>query len=251
MEIVIIGSGNIAFHLAKAFTEKQMKISQIFGRNETTLKEISHKTNIPYSTVRLHNADLYLLCVSDTAIPSVSRQIVNPNCLVAHTSGSLPIDILEGNYRKACFYPMQTFSKNKSLNYSKIPIFIESENNKDVIFLKELAEKISKNVMLINYEQRKYLHLTAVFSCNFVNHLFAIAEEISIRQNIPFEYFHPLIEETIEKIYSMAPKLAQTGPAIRNDIRVLQLHENLINDDLQKEIYKAMNKSIQKMYGLA
>lgn len=104
--------------------------------------------------------------------------------------------------------------------------------------------------MRINYEQRQYLHLTAVFTCNFVNHLFAQGKEIADEQNIPFEYFLPLITETTEKIYTMSPRLAQTGPAVRNDTDILKLHENLITNNLQKEIYTIMNASIQKMYGL-
>lgn len=250
MEIVIIGSGNVAHHLANAFTNEQINITQIFGRNANALAKISQQTKIPYSTTLLHKADLYLICVTDSAIADVTQQIINLDALVAHTSGSLPINILEGNFRKACFYPMQTFSKNKPLNYSEIPFFIEAENDTDAVMLQNLAQKISQKVMLTNYQQRKYIHLTAVFSCNFVNHLFAIAKEISDQQNIPFEYFYPLIKETTEKIHSIEPKLAQTGPAVRNDIRVLELHKNLITNNLHKEIYETINKSIQKMYGL-
>lgn len=250
MEIVIIGSGNVAHHLANAFTKKQINITQIFGRNENALAEISQQTKIPYSTTLLHKADLYLICVTDSAITKVTQQIINPNALVAHTSGSLPINILEGKFRKACFYPMQTFSKDKPLNYSEIPFFIETENDTDAITLQNLALKISQKVMLTNYEKRKYIHLTAVFSCNFVNHLFAIAKEISDQQNIPFKYFYPLIKETTEKIHSIEPKLAQTGPAVRNDIRILEIHKDLITNDLYKKIYESMNNSIQKMYKL-
>ena len=104
--------------------------------------------------------------------------------------------------------------------------------------------------MVSNYEKRKYIHLTAVFSCNFVNHLFSRAKEISDAQEIPFHYFLPLIEETVEKIHNIEPKLAQTGPAVRNDTRILEIHEKLINDDEQLKIYKTINESIKKMYEL-
>ena len=250
MKIVILGSGNVAFHLAKAFSEKGISISQVFGRNKADLKEISEKFKIPCSTTDLASADFYIIAVSDDFVGEISKIILQNNCLVAHTSGSLPKEILVGNYRKASFYPLQTFSKIKDLNYSEIPFFVEAENVDDLKMLEDLASKISKNVMKSDYEKRKYIHLTAVFACNFVNHLFARGKEISDSQNIPFHYFIPLIEETVAKIREIDPKLAQTGPAIRNDERVLKIHEELIQDEEQLKIYQTMNESIKKMYEL-
>ena len=248
MQIVLIGSGNVAFHLAKAFTEAQIPISQIFGRNTTELQKISEQFSIPFSTETLVDADLYIISVSDSSIAEVSALIKNENALVAHTSGSVSREALNGNYRKSVFYPLQTFSKSKNLDYSKIPFFIDAENENDEEILKNLASKISKNVMLANNEKRKYIHLTAVFACNFVNHLYARAKEISDSQGIPFDYFLPLIDETTQKIHELEPKLAQTGPAIRNDEKVLKLHESLLTDEEKLKIYKTLNESIKKMY---
>ncbi|MDO4224527.1 MAG: DUF2520 domain-containing protein [Bergeyella zoohelcum] len=248
MEIIIIGSGNVAYHLAKAFTERQIPIKQVFGRNENALKNLSNELNLPYSTEKLDQADLYLICVSDSAVAEVSNLIKDDKVLVAHTSGSLPKEVLQGNYRKASFYPLQTFSKNKKLNYKDIPFFIEAENNTDTELLKHLAERISSKVTLADYEKRKYIHLTAVFSCNFTNHLFSIAKEIADQQGIPFEYFLPLINETTEKIHQIEPKLAQTGPAVRNDQRILKLHEELITNPLHLRLYQLFNESIFKLY---
>lgn len=248
MKIVIIGSGNVAFHLAKAFTQNNIEVSQIFGRNEVELNKISEELNIPYSTKELADADLYLISVSDSAVEQVSDLIKTEKALVAHTSGSLPLEILKGNYRKASFYPLQTFSKTKNLDYSKIPFFIETENQIDEKSLFELASIISENVETSDYEKRKYIHLTAVFACNFVNHLFARAKEISDSQDLPFQYFIPLIDETVEKIHHLEPKLAQTGPAVRGDERVLKLHEDLITDKEHLKIYQLMNESIKKIY---
>ena len=248
MQIVLIGSGNVAFHLAKAFTEAQIPISQIFGRNTTELQKISEQFSIPFSTQTLADADLYIISVSDSSIAEVSSLIKNENALVAHTSGSVSREALNGNYRKSVFYPLQTFSKSKNLDYSKIPFFIDAENENDEEILKNLASKISKNVMLANDEKRKYIHLTAVFACNFVNHLYARAKEISDSQGIPFDYFLPLIDETTQKIHELEPKLAQTGPAIRNDEKVLKLHESLLTDEEKLKIYKTLNESIKKMY---
>ena len=248
MQIVLIGSGNVAFHLAKAFSEAQIPISQIFGRNTTELQKISEQFSIPFSTETLADADLYIISVSDSSIAEVSSLIKNKNVLVAHTSGSVSREALSGNYRKSVFYPLQTFSKSKNLDYSKIPFFIDAENENDEEILKNLASKISKNVMLANDEKRKYIHLTAVFACNFVNHLYARAKEISDSQGIPFDYFLPLIDETTQKIHELEPKLAQTGPAIRNDEKVLKLHESLLTDEEKLKIYKTLNESIKKMY---
>lgn len=249
MQTVIIGSGNVAYHLARALAEISHPPAQIFGRNEKQLQAISDELKIPYSTKHLVDSSVYLICVSDHAVETVSRIIDKKDCLVAHTSGSLPKDILKGDYRKASFYPLQTFSKSKVPEYSKIPFFIEAENEKDLGILSELASRISENVMESTYEKRKYIHLTAVFACNFVNHLFSRAKEISDAQGIPFAYFMPLIDETVQKIHEIEPKKAQTGPAVRNDRRILELHEQLLTDE-SLEIYKTMNHSIQKMYEL-
>lgn len=249
MQTVIIGSGNVAYHLAKAFKQNNIPLSQIFGRNQNELQKISSELNIPYSTQDLEDADLYIISVNDQSIEEVSGIISKKNCLVAHTSGSLPKEILAGEYRKSSFYPLQTFSKSKSLDYRKIPFFIETENREDQQLLTELASKISANVMESTHEKRKYIHLTAVFACNFVNHLFARAKEISDSQDIPFDYFLPLIDETIQKIHGIDPKSAQTGPAVRNDQRVLQLHEQLLKEE-SLTIYRTINNSIKKMYEL-
>lgn len=248
MQTVIIGSGNVAYHLAKAFIQNRIEIHQIFGRNEIELSKISKELAIPYSTENLAEADLYIIAVSDSAVENVSEFIKNDNALVAHTSGSLPKEILKGHYRKASFYPLQTFSKTKKLDYSKIPFFIEADDQIDEKLLFEMASVISDSVQISTYEKRKYIHLTAVFACNFVNHLFARAKEISDSQALDFNYFLPLIKETVEKISHIDPKSAQTGPAVRGDERVLKLHEELLKNEGQLQIYKTMNESIKKMY---
>ena len=250
MKITIIGSGHVAYHLAKAFTEQSIKVSQIFGRNEKALYNISEELKIPYSTKHLEKSDLYIIAVKDDAISEVSTLITDENSLVAHTSGSTSKNTLIGNYRKASFYPLQTFSKEKKLDYSQIPFFIDADNEDDKETLKNLALKISKNVMLVNDEKRKYIHLTAVFACNFVNHLWARAKEIANSQDIPFEYFLPLIEETTDKIHHLPPKQAQTGPAMRNDEKILKLHRELLTNKEQVKIYETINQSIKKMYEL-
>lgn len=250
MKIVIIGSGNVAYHLLTAFKKNDISVAQIFGRNDTVLREISEEFHIPYSTKYLEEAELYIISVNDSSIADVSKKISKKDCLVAHTSGSMSLNSLLGSYRKSVFYPLQTFSKEKPLNYSEIPFFINAENEKDKNALKDLASKISDKVMFADDEKRKYIHLTAVFACNFVNHLYTKSKEISDKQNIPFSYFLPLIDETTKKIHFIDPKDAQTGPAIRNDKKTVKLHELLIHDEEALKIYKTINQSIRKMYEL-
>jgi len=247
---VILGSGNVASHLARAFTENQIPVKQIFGRNEADLKAISEELHIPYSTGNLADADLYIISVSDSSINEISKKIEKKTALVAHTSGSVLRSSLSGEYRKAVLYPLQTFSKSKKLAYSEIPFFIDAENKEDQKILENLAKKISKKVLFADDKKRKYIHLTAVFACNFVNHLYARAKEISDSQKIPFDYFLPLIDETTRKIHTIEPKKAQTGPAVRNDEKVLENHKKLISDDEHLKIYETMNQSIKKMYEL-
>lgn len=248
MKIIIIGSGNVAYHLAKAFCQNNIAVAQIFGRNLEQLRDIGEELKIPFSNTQLETADLYIISVKDDAISKVAEKITPRNALVAHTSGSQPKDILKPHTRQAVFYPLQTFSKIKDLDYSKIPFFLEANNESDINLLKNLAEKISPRVKQSNFEQRKYLHLAAVFCCNFVNHLFAKTEEISQQHEIPFDYFLPLIEETVDKIKEISPKEAQTGPAIRRDEKVLEAHRKLIKDTYALAIYTTMNASIKEMY---
>ena len=250
MKIVLIGSGNVAYHLAKAFAENSSYQLELFARNEEELLKISKELEIPFAKELPQDADLYIISVSDGAIEDLSLKITNPNALVTHTSGSISRENLKGNYRKGVFYPLQTFSKKKELNYSEIPFFVDAENDSDLQILSSVASKLSKRVLPADDEKRKYIHLTAVFACNFVNHLYARAKEISDSQHIPFDYFVPLIQETTDKIQYLDPKDAQTGPAIRNDKKVLELHESLIKDAEQLKLYSTLNESIKKMYNL-
>ncbi|WP_120488361.1 Rossmann-like and DUF2520 domain-containing protein [Bergeyella cardium] len=248
MKIVILGSGNVAYHLAKALKQSSADIIQIFGRNAECLAQISSELGIPTSTTTLADADLYIISVSDSSVTEVSKLPKNPNALVVHTAGSLPLESLQGNYRKGVFYPLQTFSKSRALDYSQIPFFIEAEHKSDEEILKSLALKISDKAAVADYQKRKYIHLTAVFACNFTNHLFTKAKEISDSQSIPFSYFLPLIDETVQKIHILEPKQAQTGPAIRNDIPTLSLQKQLLASlPSHLLLYETLSQSILVM----
>lgn len=245
IKIVIIGSGNVALHLIKAFAKnKSLEVVQAFSRNPKSLSVLLEKRKITADLSKLVEADLYIISVSDNAIASVSSQIPFSNKLVAHTSGTVSIDDLDSKNKKAVFYPLQTLSKDKTINFQEIPVCLEAQNDADYELLENIAHSISKNVQKINSEQRKSLHVSAVFVSNFVNYLYQIGYEICTSNNIDFKILKPLILETANKIITLSPIDAQTGPAKRNDTQTINAHLNLLSDENQKEIYKLLTKSI-------
>jgi predicted short-subunit dehydrogenase-like oxidoreductase (DUF2520 family) len=245
IQIVIIGSGNVAQHLINAFAKSDtVQVKQVFARNKESIAHLLDPNQITTNINTLAEADLYIIAISDNAIADVSAQINFQNKLVVHTSGSLSIDDLSDNNRKGVFYPLQTFSKNTAVNFAAIPICIEAQNNDDHQLLETVAKSISDKTFNINSQQRKALHISAVFVCNFVNHLYQIGHTICQESNINFDILKPLITETAHKIMSLSPSDAQTGPAKRNDTQTINTHLNFLSDENQKEIYKLLTKSI-------
>tara|TARA_R100000789_G_C2969663_1_gene140357 strand:+ start:81 stop:776 length:696 start_codon:yes stop_codon:yes gene_type:complete len=224
--ILIVGKGNVATHLYTAFLKvSHIEVTQISSRK---LDQIS-------------STDVTIIAVSDDAISEVSAKI--KNSFVVHTSGSASIYDLENKGRKGVFYMLQTFSKDKKIDFTKVPFCLEAENEKDFKLLEDIAKSIGENIYSINSNQRKILHVAAVFANNFTNHMYKISNDICEENDVPFEILHPLIFETSEKIKSLSPKKAQTGPAKRNDQKTIKNHLNLL-DSKQQEIYKLLTKSI-------
>ena len=245
IRVVIIGSGNVAQHLIKAFAKSSIvEIVQAFSRNKENLTNGIDSSKITTDLNALIDADLYIISVSDNAIAEVSHQLNIENRLVVHTSGSIDMIDLNDKNRKGVFYPLQTFSKSKEVNFDTIPICLETENNEDYKLLDTVAKSISEKVFNINSNQRKALHVSAVFVNNFVNHLYKIGNDICHENDIPFEILQPLILETANKITSLSPNEAQTGPAKRNDSLTINSHLQFLTDENQKEIYKILTKSI-------
>lgn len=242
IRIVLIGSGNVASHLISAFAQQNLaKIIQVYTRN----KEMSIDTiETVHDFSELKEADVYLIAVTDQAISDISNQIPFHGKLVVHTSGSVPLKALSTHNRRGVFYPLQTFSKNKSVTFKEIPICIEAENATDLDVLKTIAESISDHPYEISSEQRKALHVAAVFVCNFVNHLYRIGSDICNENNIPFKILEPLILETASKIATLSPEKAQTGPAKRKDTQTINAHLAFLTDKEQQDIYKLLTKSI-------
>lgn len=247
LKVVVIGSGNVAQHLIKIFKNSgQINLVQAFSRKAETLLHLLEKEKITSSLADIKDADIYIIAISDDAITGVSEQLSFKNRLVVHTSGSVDMIQLDPKNRKGVFYPLQTFSKNKEVDFSTIPICLEAEYEKDYLLLENLANNISKTVISINSEQRKALHVSAVFVSNFVNHLYTIGDQICNEHKIPFNILQPLILESADKIVKLSPKAAQTGPAIRKDQKTIEKHLDFLSDENQKAIYTLLTNSIQQ-----
>lgn len=246
IKVVLIGSGNVTHHLIEAFAKSPIvEVIQVFARQKESVNPLFDFNKITSDYDDLTPADLYIIAVSDDAIAEVSSQLPFENRLVVHTSGSVSINSLDAKNRKGIFYPLQTFTKNKAVDFRQIPICLESENESDYELLKNVAESISNAVFKIDSQQRKALHVSAVFVNNFVNHLYQIGQEICIENNVPFEILKPLLLETANKVMTLAPKEAQTGPAKRYDIKTIKSHLELLSTDNQSTIYKILTQSIQ------
>lgn len=250
IKVVIIGSGNVAQHLINALLKSQrngdtIELVQVFSRKAEDLFRLIDPSKIATNYHQLVEADLYIIAVSDDSIAIVSDQLPFKNRLVVHTSGSISLDSLGTNNRKGVFYPLQTFTKNKEVDFKTIPICLESENATDYQLLEKVASSISEKVFTINSEQRKALHVAAVFVNNFTNHLYQIGDEICKEHQVPFEILQPLIQETAQKILTLSPEAAQTGPAIRNDKLTIEAHQLFLSNSNQSNIYKILTQSIQ------
>ena len=245
ISVSIIGSGNVAHHLIQAIDKSNgLQLVQVYARNSQSVSNEIDASKIITDISLLKPADLYIISVSDDAIVKLSSQLPFQDKLVAHTSGSVSIDELINNNQKAVFYPLQTFSKNKAVNFKEIPICLEAENQSDLELLKKVANELSDKVFEINSIQRKSLHVSAVFVNNFVNHLYKLGNDICTENNVPFEILKPLIQETANKILFLSPENAQTGPAKRNDTTTINTHLDFLTNKNQKEIYKLLTKSI-------
>lgn len=250
IKVVILGAGNVAFHLTDVLLKtKNVKLLQVYNKNLTKIEYLKHSVEITNELSDLNkNGDIYIIAISDDAISSFSKQLILPNKLVVHTSGSVAINDLQSNSNKGVFYPLQSFSKNKKIDFKTVPICIEAETSSNLNLLEKLAKNISNYCYIINSDQRKQLHLAAVFVNNFVNHLYYLGNKICDENNIPFEILHPLIKETSEKLKELSPFEAQTGPAKRNDVKTMKKQLEMLPKK-SKEIYTLLSNSILKTYG--
>jgi len=249
--IVILGAGNVAFHLTRALIENTCNVRQIFNRTLEHAREIGEANRISYTDKisEIEKADIYIIASADSGIEEFSHYIPYDDVLVVHTSGSSPMSVLKGDYRKGVFYPLQTFSKERTMRYDNIPFFIEAENPEDLKKLNELGNRISNEVHELNFASRMQVHMTGVWANNFVNHLYYIAGNICEQNNVPFDVLLPLIQETANKVIEMSPKDAQTGPAKRGDQVIIDRHLEALQDDSRLlQIYQILTDSIKRVY---
>ncbi len=242
IKVVILGSGNVATHLTKAFIKsKNVEVVQVYTRSDTSnkIKKIEYTNDLS----KLKNADVYFIAISDDAITDFSKKLNLKNKLVVHTSGSVTLQELKCNARKGVFYPLQTINKKSKIKFKNVPICIETEYEEDYILLEKLAKSISEKVFKIDSEKRKHLHLAAVFVNNFTNHLYKIGNDICNEKNVSFEILKPLIKETANKIKYITPEEAQTGPAKRKDYKTIKKHLSFLDKEQQK-IYNLLSNSI-------
>ncbi|MDR2917002.1 MAG: DUF2520 domain-containing protein [Tannerella sp.] len=246
--VVFIGAGNVATHLSLAMKNAGFSIRQIFSRSENSAKSLAEKLNCNYTTdVKeiLPDADIYLFSLKDDVLQDIVASVPPNNGLWIHTAGSIPMDLFRGYAEYyGVIYPMQTLSKQRHTNFFKVPLFIEgnTKNNEDKIY--DIAQMLSGSVTHMASDKRRHLHLAAVFACNFSNHMYSLAAKILEEQDIDWHILQPLIDETANKLYSMSPGNAQTGPAVRYDRHVIERHLSMLKDEDTRKLYLMISENI-------
>ena len=259
MKISVIGAGNVAWHLAPALEDAGHHICEVYSHHLANAKLLVKKLFDSNAVADLDfgqsEAELFILAVPDDAISQVLNQLILPeNSILVHTSGSKSIDVFkdwvvefdEQSTNYGVFYPLMTFSKNKTVNFQEVPFCIEAHDAVTETKLVDLAQKISKIVYLVDTDERKILHLAAVFSNNFVNYLLAITQDILLDNDLEMSLLRPIIKETVAKallaedIYEV-----QTGPARRGDQSTIKSHIDLLRSRPQNEkIYRVLSEGI-------
>ncbi|MDB5142824.1 MAG: oxidoreductase [Mucilaginibacter sp.] len=252
MRITIIGSGNVATHLAAAFKNAGHAIVQVYSRDLQNASLLAYHVRAEAidDLDRINpETDLFMIAVKDDAIETVASAVAKYPKLTVHTSGATDLQALLNHTPQAgVFYPLQTFSKTKEVNFNTVPLCIEGANEQIASQLNELAYTITQNVYRINSAERKTLHLAAVFANNFPNYLYYLSQQLLAEHQLPFDLLRPLIMETAEKIQAHLPADVQTGPAIRNDEKTMAAHLQQLAEkpDLQ-QLYKLLSQGIIKM----
>lgn len=250
ISINIIGTGNVAWHIAAAIqTTSTHRLQAVAGRSENARNDFNSFTTHTTSVTVLTPADITMIIVSDDAIKDLIKSIPYKTGLFVHTSGSVPRSVLDIFENNGVFYPLQSFSKGVPVNFSKIPICIESKKKDNLELLTDLGFALSEKVTQISSEQRQKLHLAAVFVNNFSNHCFTIAQDICEENDLSFDLLRTLLETTAIKALTNRPDTIQTGPAKRNDQATLATHKSFLTHVKQQEIYTILSEAITSYYG--
>lgn len=251
MIVSIIGSGNVATHLAKALKTAQVQVLNVWSNRFENAQALAAQVNAnaieELADFASDNSDIILIAVKDDAIEVVVDKLGGYRGIVAHTSGSVSLAVLNNFENFGVFYPLQTFSKYKEVDFNKVPMCLEANNTATLAQLKSLASILSKQQSEVDSEQRKILHLAAVFACNFPNYLYGIAQQLLAEHQLDFDLIRPLIAETANKVQNDLPVNVQTGPAVRNDEQTLLKHEGLLAQHPEwLTIYKLLSEQIKK-----
>jgi len=247
MDITIIGSGNVATQLAVALKSEGFHLLEIASANFEHARELAERVKVEavaHPSMVNPMVDLIIIAVTDSAIPEVVKQLPATQAVIVHTAGSVDMSVLDRFVNRGVLYPFQTITKTKEVDFSHLPILIEAANTLVCDVLNHVALQLSNKVTYATSAQRKQLHLAAVFANNFVNHMYAIAYDLMQQSDLPFEILQPLIDETAAKIKSIPPRQAQTGPAQRGDVPIMEMQLNALPTPELKEIYKLLSSSI-------
>ena len=252
--IAFIGAGNLATNLAVALYKKGFRVVQIYSRTEESAGKLAQAVEASYTTDLnevVTDAQLYVVSLKDDAFLELLPRMVEGRGqgLWVHTAGSISMNVWQGQAERfGVFYPMQTFTKARLVDFREIPVFVESNSEADTRFLKDIAAALSGCVYECTSEERQSLHLAAVFACNFTNHMYALASRLLAKYNLPFEAMLPLIDETARKVHAMNPQAAQTGPAVRYDRQVIDKHLAMLSDEPEmRQIYRLLSESIHRL----
>ncbi len=251
--ISIIGSGNVATSISKAIVNKGFTLVQVCSRKienaQFLVAQLPSEKNIEaiadFSNLN-ENVDCYIVCVNDDAIATVLNAFPFKDKLIMHTSGSVGLGVFKGFNLCGVFYPLQTFSKENPIDFDEVPLCIEGSSKEVVEMLVQFGKQLSNKVVELNSQQREVLHLAAVFACNFSNYMYDVAHELTTKNKVDFSILLPLINETANKIKKQTPKEAQTGPAKRNDQKIIAKHLTMLENNPNKELYQLITKLIQK-----
>ena len=256
VSVTFIGAGNVAWHLAPALDNLGYAVREVYSRKEKNANLLAERLyharivdNLDFSE---SESKVFFLCVSDDAIEDIAKRVILPkDSILVHTSGARQLSVLSGAKvsRVGVFYPLQTFTKNRRIDFAEVPIFIESADSETEKVLSAIAKALTKKVLKISSEQRKALHVAAVFASNFSNHMLTLSKNIMLSNDLKFELLKPLIAETLNKSLEIGPEKGQTGPARRGDLEVLDSHMELLRDDERvAEIYKLISQHIIDTY---
>lgn len=233
MKVAVIGRGRVATHLLTALRQSGHDVVSV---NSRTLEELPER------------ADIYVISVKDSALQDVILHVTKgrEDQLFVHTAGSMALGLFEGCCQHyGVLYPMQTFSKEQPVDFKEIPLFVEASDAETLSRIRTFGESLSEHVYELSTADRCYLHLAAVFACNFVNHCYALAADVLAQKGLPFDVLLPLIDETARKVHQLHPADAQTGPAIRDDQNVMHSQSALLQGTTQA-IYDLLSRSIHE-----